>query len=222
MSLYGTPQFNKVTTIATGSTLNPPATSTIITTAVFGSPSGTQLLVIDYGNSNAVVIACTISGTTISGITYLDGNVGANHSAGASVTMAFTPTQYTSLIDGSGLQFPAWTSWTPTYNGSGAMTFTGVSTAYAKYQQIGKRIDFMLEATGTTGGTASNILTFTLPIAKASVTGMFAAQVGDTGNLGGFAVLISSTVVAIEKYDLSNFGIGAGRTIRCAGTYESV
>lgn len=103
MALYGTPKFNIRDTIAVGSSLNPPATSFTLTGGNFGSPSGTQILVVDWdNNTKAVVIACTIVGTAVTSVTYLDGAVAANHAAGANVTMAFTPTQYTSVIDGSG------------------------------------------------------------------------------------------------------------------------
>jgi hypothetical protein len=155
MPLYGTPQFNKVTTIAVGSTLNPPATSTILASPVFGSPSGTQILVVDYGNSNAAVISCTIAGTSLSSVSYLDGNVAANHAAGASVTMAFTPNQYASLIDGSGLQFPAWTTHASTIGG-----FSGTPTQANRYFQLGKILFYKFDITGTSLTTA---LTFTIP-----------------------------------------------------------
>ena len=106
MALYGTPKFNTRDTIAVGSSLNPPASSFTLTGGNFGSPSGTQILVVDWdNNSKAVVISCTIVGTAVTSVTYLDGAVAANHAAGANVTMAFTPSQYTSVIDGSG-----WTS----------------------------------------------------------------------------------------------------------------
>ena len=104
MAYYGTPKFNTRDTIATGSSLNPPANGFTLTSGSFGSPSGTQLLVVDWDvSAKAVVISCTIVGTAVSNVTYLDGAVAATHAQGANVTMAFTPTQYTSLADGSGM-----------------------------------------------------------------------------------------------------------------------
>ena len=117
----------------------------------------------------------------------------------------------------------AWTTWTPTYGASGSLTYTSVTTGYAKYLQIGKTIFFNLYATGTTGGTASNSITFTLPVAAANLYNVFSGGVlpGSGVTVGGFAFTDNSaTVVFVRKYDSSNYALG-GAAIRVSGTYEA-
>ena len=118
-----------------------------------------------------------------------------------------------------------WQSWTPVFTCTGSMTFTASSVG-ARYCRIGKMVFFRLIAVGTTGGTASYGIYFTLPITEigstpANFVNTFTAMAGDTGFRAGFAYVgdtNSKTVIA--KYDLSNWGLGASRRIAVTGFYE--
>lgn len=121
------------------------------------------------------------------------------------------------------LEGSAWTTWTPTYGAGGSMTFTTVTTHYAKYRQVGKTVCFTIIAAGTTGGFAASNITFTLPVTAAATLGLagggFAVDGG--GNLGASWYGASTTVASVAKYDFSAWGIGAGRTIAASGCYEA-
>ena len=142
-------------------------------------------------------------------------------------TATFTGDDIADLIEGIGSSSHplAWTTWSPTYSASGSMTFTSVTTNYAKYLRIGKLIIFAIKATGTTGGTPDTTLQFTLPVTASSdaVTGNspFSAFTNDSSTVGGFGFVSSSTVGGVRKYDATNYASGASRQIFCAGAYEA-
>lgn len=99
-------QFGLTDTIATGSTLNSGATSTTLTSGNFGSPSGTQLYVVDYDiPGSAEIISATVAGTAMTSITRgLSGGAAGttNHAASAKIGAIFVPQHYAALVDGSG------------------------------------------------------------------------------------------------------------------------
>jgi hypothetical protein len=59
----------------------------------------------------------------------------------------------------------AWTSYTPTFTQSGAVTKT---VTYAKYTQIGKTVIFTVKLTATGAGTANNKIVIGLPVTAAT------------------------------------------------------
>lgn len=78
------------------------ATSATLTSGNFGSPSGTQLYVIDYDNANLEVVSATVVGTAMSSITRnLDGTSAVAHASGAKVLCALVPSHYAALLAGS-------------------------------------------------------------------------------------------------------------------------
>lgn len=124
------------------------------------------------------------------------------------------------------LGFPeVFTSWTPTYSASGSMTFTSVTTRFAYYIQLGKIVIFMLNAGGTTGGTASNELRATLPVTAAAGMVNFAPCSGYANDSGtessSNGYLQSSTVVAVRKNAADNWGLGGSRSFGVLGIYEA-
>lgn len=77
------------------------STTATLSLGNFGSPSGIQILAIDYKiPAKAAYYSCSISGTAVTGITYL-GGAATDHSANASVGMVFTPTHWDKIRDGS-------------------------------------------------------------------------------------------------------------------------
>lgn len=124
---------------------------------------------------------------------------------------------YMNLLNHGG----GWASWTPTYGAGGSMTYTSVTTNVGVYQRHGSRVDFMLSATGTTGGTASTSLTFTAPVAASGEQGSLTCFINENGSFyGGTAVFSSSTTVAVRKYDTSNFSLGVSRSVVVSGHYR--
>lgn len=123
------------------------------------------------------------------------------------------------LQSGAGTSW-AWQSWTPTYGAGGSMTYTNVTTEYAKYVQVGKTVIFQLAAVGTLGGTASTEITITLPVPPlnpASNGLPFAARVSNP-SVAGFTFFTNK--VNIRRYDGSAYSTGASKGIYVSGAYE--
>lgn len=78
------------------------ATSATLTTGAFGSPSGLQLLVLDYDVPAKIeVVSCTISGTALTSITRgLSGTADVTHAASAKVLHTVTPTHWAQVRQG--------------------------------------------------------------------------------------------------------------------------
>lgn len=118
----------------------------------------------------------------------------------------------------------AWTAWSPTYGGAASLTFTGVTTAVARYIQYGKTVHYRIDATGTTGGVTSNYLTFTFPVTAKDTSGVFGNGliIDDGGNArSAFCFGVSVTVGGVQRYDVANLSLGASKGFRISGTYEA-
>ena len=122
----------------------------------------------------------------------------------------------------------AWDDWVPSYSALDPMTFTSVTTTYARYIVIGKVCHFMMRAAGTTGGTATGEIHFTLPILPsalgsnpyACVASVVDAGVTNVGR-GRIDTGINECVVHAQVAGVDgNFTLGAGRVIFASGFYE--
>lgn len=114
-----------------------------------------------------------------------------------------------------------WLSYQPAYAANGSMTYTTVTTNIARYKMDEETVDVWVSATGTTGGTANNQIQATLPFE--------ALQVATTPQGYGNAVSTSARVsiiagtpdlLAISRYDTSNYSLGAGATVNVQVNYE--
>lgn len=63
-----------------------------------------------------------------------------------------------------------WQSWTPTLTAGGSMTLSAINLAQCLFFRLGNVVHFQLYVTVTLGGTASNLLAFTLPLASYSTS----------------------------------------------------
>lgn len=112
--------------------------------------------------------------------------------------------------------WPEWFDYTPTYSGNGSMTWTSVTTTFAKFRIVGNYINVLVQASGTTGGTANTSLQATSPI---NITGSDAypgyGYVADGGiSLGGIIFYnASSNQITGRKYDAANYGLGTARVM---------
>lgn len=113
-----------------------------------------------------------------------------------------------------------WATWTPTYGGTGSLTFTSVTTNLGVYQRHGSLVKFILDATGTAGGTTNNGLTVSAPIATSFSSGAFGAFAADGGtSKGAIGRWVSGTNLVVYKYDLSNYTLGTAQ-IALSGDYR--
>lgn len=181
------------------------------------------ILVLDYDvAAKREIITCTITGTAITSITRAQGGTSAvAHAQNAKVLLAMTSLHY-----GGGLgklaSEDAWTAWVPTFTASGSMTYTSVTANKAVYHQVGKLVFFRIDASGTTGGTASNTLFFTLPVAAKDTFGVVGTGlVVDVAAAGAFAYFESATQAGVQKYNVANFSLASGIAHRISGVYEA-
>lgn len=119
----------------------------------------------------------------------------------------------------------AWTDWTPTYGGSGSMTYTSVTTTKARYKMLGKTLSVMLNVMGTTGGTPNIGITVSMP---GSLTALDAnlfvpcllSQDGGTTYQIGTVQPSSSGLMTVFLQNFGAWGAGAGRQILASFTFE--
>jgi hypothetical protein len=117
--------------------------------------------------------------------------------------------------------FPDWFNWTPTFSCSGSMTFTGTTISQAAFKILGRQVQFLMNASGTTGGTASNTIFFTLPVVAANgIIIACSAIVVDVSAAGGLSWKSATNQITVRRYDSSSFGLGAARVISAQGAYD--
>jgi hypothetical protein len=110
-----------------------------------------------------------------------------------------------------------WTTYTPTYGASGSMTYTSVTTSIARYtlNPFNKVCTVRLYFNGTTGGTASNQITVSLPFTSRndSFGQFYWAYVEEAGAIfsGKLQVQNNSSTALLSKADSTNFGLGTLR-----------
>lgn len=121
--------------------------------------------------------------------------------------------------------FTDWTAWTPTWTASGSMTIVDSSNTVKEYSQVGKIAHLALHSVIQTGGTASNTLIFSAPVAPTYTTSLYVhlgCRIADTGSsvsVAGYCFYNGSNF-SVRKYNGSNFGIGAGIDISVSGFYR--
>jgi hypothetical protein len=115
-----------------------------------------------------------------------------------------------------------WLTYLPTYSATAPMTFGTVITDMAIYQLRGFCQEVKADFHGTTGGTATNVITFTLPLSTNGIVsglGYGTAYVLDAVASAGYwrtgAVLpIGLAGLEVLKADETVFGLGASRYTR--------
>ena len=110
--------------------------------------------------------------------------------------------------------------WQPIFSASGSMTYTSVSIPSIGYKVAGSSFQYAIVARGTTGGSASNQLKFTIPFIVGSSYN-YQTFAGYCRDGGGTYVLgyssVSNNTVSVGKYDDSNFGLGTDRELYSNG-----
>lgn len=198
--------FQKTDTIATGSSLLSGATSTTLTGGNFGSPTGTQLYVVDYDvPAKAEIITATVIGTAVTSIVrgLTGGAAGTtDHAAGANVISSFVPQHYGNGLGAIAAADP-WTAWTPTITGFSAGP--GVSAAYMKLGSF-----LFLEFTTTSNGTsnATNFTITNLPFAPKRVATATLAQATDNGSIRTVAGRVVIQAASTTATLFTDMGVG--------------
>ncbi|MGQ0589348.1 MAG: hypothetical protein ACT4N8_07440 [Sphingosinicella sp.] len=111
----------------------------------------------------------------------------------------------------------AWGVFTPTVAASSGV-FTAAS-ATGRFKQLGKLVFFQLVITITTAGTATGVLTATLPATAAAAFTFAGRENSVTGSMVQGNVSAASGLLSITRYDSASI-IGDGRAIRISGYFE--
>lgn len=193
---------------------------TLSLTGITGSYGTGQRVRFIANHTNTGSATLNINSVGAGTIKNIDGST--NLAAGSIVSGG----SYEAIYDGTNWRMTSaitlWTSWSPTYSASGSMTYTSVSNNSVKYMQIGRTVFINVDFQGTTGGTASNGILFTLPVTALTATGRGGAVVTDGATaVGGYYFLSSTTQITVRKYDASNFGLGGTRQITLEAFYEA-
>lgn len=177
----------------------------------------------DFSTTSTNQNYCAISTITNAASTDVYENVG-RFNAVLSATASFNwSIPATSIIISRPIYETRWLSWAPTYGGTGSLTFTSVSTAEARYKVIYDMCSLAINATGTTGGTTSSRVTFTIPFERPGGTSDagFGAAVIDGGiYVAGFCIPENSTTLGIGRYDGANWGLSSGDSISALPCYR--
>lgn len=182
------------------------ATSGTLTTGSFGSPTGTQLLVVDYDVPAKIeVISATIAGTALTSITRaLSGTADVTHAASAKVLHTLTPTHWANLQPIAAAD--AWTSWTPTWTN----LTVGNGTVSAKYIKIGRFVRFQIVLIFGSTTSISGSVSLSFPIT--------AVDPGDSGGihpLGQVTLSDNGTAQydAVLKFSTTSLAVIKGKTV---------
>jgi hypothetical protein len=133
-----------------------------------------------------------------------------------------------SIASAAVINFPIfeidWLSWTPAYSASGSLTYTSVSTIFAKYKLVGHaKSEFEIQASGTLGGSASTDLYTTMPFESAQSANSPTCGAGNTATVAAKVFVTAGTPdkLSFQKYDGSNYATSGSCVIKGIGMYET-
>lgn len=117
--------------------------------------------------------------------------------------------------------FPLFFTYSPSFSASGSMTFTSITTNIARFVVQGGLVTVFLNASGTTGGTASNNLRASLPITPNDVADHYrgGATYAEAGDIMAGIYNINADGVNVRKADSSNYTLGASREMAAVVQY---
>lgn len=203
-----------------GGWINPGETWTYASATTF-TVSGNQTA--KYAKGTRIkLVQTTTKYFVVTGSSYSSPNTTVTITGGSDYTLANAAITGNRYSYGNPPDYPDLFNWTPELTGAGSMSVTADSILVAKFRVTGKTVYFYMRASGTTGGTASNGILFTLPInaedgANYPPCAGFASDGGNSLCAYGF---IEATTVTVRKYDASNWNLSTTRIFAVSGHYQ--
>jgi hypothetical protein len=147
------------------------------------------------------------------------GRFAATLSAGAGYTWSVPTFTATNLVNRP-IYETRWLTYQPAYSASGSMTYGSVTTELAQYKVIGDKITLKVSHIGTTGGSASYGLRSSVPFAFTAnhIRGGATLFTGSATVAG--CITDSSALMETNRFDGSNWGIGANMRVGYQAIYE--
>lgn len=167
----------------------------------------------DFSTTQTNEKFCRISTITTAAATdYYEvvGRFAATLSAGAGYT--WTVPTYTAI---NLIQRPIYEtrklSWAATYTCSGSMTFGTLTVNSTEYKVRVNEVEYYVNATGTTGGVASNTIFVTTPWTAEDALFSGTGFKQDATNVAAWSFMNSTTQIGIREYSSANWALGVGR-----------
>jgi len=180
----------------------------------------------DFSATTTAETYCAISTITnaVAGDNYVNiGRFAATLSAGAGYTWTVPTFTAINLVQ-QPIYETRWIAWIPTLTCSGAMTYTSTNNYGRRFMLRNRICYFDCAEDGTTGGTTSNIIYFSVPIALAATAPTrfsCAGYIYDAAFFGAFGTNGGNTdKIGCSKYNDANIGIGTFRDVVVSGFYE--
>lgn len=176
------------------------------------------------GNQNSNTgLAKLVSGNVANAVAILEG-AGTNGAVSIRINgievLGFSPN--TGDVTNASTMFTV-KSWTPTYGAASPMTWSSITTDHALYMRFADLVIFSINATGTTGGTASTELNFTPPVTpRANVkfgSGCDVVENGGQQSGAWFRFTSSENLFRVIKRDASNWALSPNTGFRITGIY---
>lgn len=113
----------------------------------------------------------------------------------------------------------AWTNYTPTFAPGGSMTISGLTITRATYCSIGNFCFVRMHVTFTAGGTASNVITISLPVTPHDGDVLTAVVQGPSAGNPAMALLGASGVTLYQGPNFAAYSAGS-YTVDISGFYR--
>jgi hypothetical protein len=178
---------------------------------------------------NVVLNIAALATNATDGFLYIPTSVGSPTGIPTTYT-GRSPIEYDTLNDrlygynGSWRYAPTttgWNTWAPVYSASGTMTFTSVTTTFARYMIVDKTLSFEIKANGIVGGSNSDELRFTLPNDMANGDGTCYGFTDDLGSLkdGAFGIRSGAAQIGVKRSQGGNYNGGTWGFV-VSGSFE--
>lgn len=236
----------KITSLADPTSAQDAATKTYVDTAAaagvtFGTPGAIQpddsasagtastAARSDHRHSIAAAAASSITGTNAEGSSTSFARADHNHALGTGVV------DETAIGSGAvstaKVKAEAWTTYTPTWTGSGGNPNLANHTRDGRYIQIGKTVHFAIKITFGSSSYGSGTYSFGIPVTAQSGSFFYAVygRANDTGTAGHIVtgVIASTTTLTLNTAGNQSVGptqpftFGNNDTLTISGTYEA-
>ena len=127
----------------------------------------------------------------------------------------------TSVIESKPIFETRWLDWNAQFSASGDMTWTTTTTSLMRYKIVDNRCLILFAVIGTTGGTTSMNIMWTVPFSNKNIRTSMPSYIADGSSKAGISFFNNNkTTITQRKYDSGNWAIRANNYLETQGNYE--